>query len=274
MIKKLEEEFDIPLFYRSADGLELTEYGELLKNYCISILEQYQLIFDKIRLLKDNSRVNLSVGYSEGIFNMLPKNFMSKFMMEYPNINITFKRYSDINCEQALLSREVDLCLCTAPYNNIMFRSLLHCKARIFAVIHKDHPLAAKESISLYDLQNERVIALNQDTKHYYPFMESLKAFGVYPKLFINPSETDIQFDLCNTNMAIGFFSGNHEHMPENVVLVRIRDLTVYSHYHILALHDINISDAMVNFTESVQKAIENGLNSESVKNAQIELNI
>ena len=256
-ISKLEEEFDAPLFNRTANGLELTEYGELLKSYGSTILEQYQLIVHQIRLSKNSNKETLSIGYAEGIFFMLPKNFISNFMGLHPDVNVIFKKYPDLKCEQALLSKEVDMCICTAPYNEKEFKSSLYCKAKIFAVINNRHPLSSCRSISLNDLKNERVIALSEDTKHYVPFTENLKSHGVIPKIFINPAEMNIQSDLCSANMAIGFFSGNREHMPANVTLLPVDDLNVYSNFHVLTLHSKKISQSMNDFTDSILTAIE-----------------
>lgn len=270
-ISKLEEEFDAPLFTRSVNGLELTEYGELLQSFGNSMLEQYQLIFHQMRLLKSSNKKTLSIGYAEGIFFMLPQNFTSNFMKAHPDINVIFKKFPDTKCEQSLLSKEVDICICTAPYNEKEFHSSLYCRAKIYAVINKEHPLSSYESISLNDLKNERIIALSEDTKHYLPFTQKLKEFGVIPKIFINPSEVSIQSDLCSANMAIGFFSGNPEHMPKNVKLVPIRDLDVYSNFHILTLNSIAITDSMECFSDSIQSAIEEGLNHDKEQNAWIE---
>lgn len=256
-ISKLEEEFDAPLFNRNAGGLELTEYGEILKNYAITTLEQYHLTIHQIRLAKNTSKETLSIGYAEGIFFMLPKNFISNFMSSHPEVNVIFKKYPDMKCEQALLANEVDMCICTAPYNEKEFRSSLYCRAEIFAVINNQHPLSSCDFICLSDLKNERVIALSEDTKHYVPFTDRLKSCGVLPKIFINPAEINIQSDLCSANMAIGFFSGNREHMPSNVSLVPVRDLDVYSNFHVLTLNGKEITKSMEQFTDSIQEAME-----------------
>lgn len=262
-ISKLEKEFGSTLFDRTTNGLELTECGEILKSYGTNIIEQYQMIVHQMRILKSSTKESLSIGYAEGIFFMLPKNFISEFMIEHPDINIVFKRYPDKNCEQALLSKEVDLCICSAPYSESMFRSLFHSKSKIFAVINNENPLSSYDSISLNDLKNERVIALNKDTKHYGPFTENLREYGIFPKIFINPAEMNIQSDLCSANMAIGFFSGNPEYMPKNVKLVPVKDLSVSSQFHVLSMHDNTITKSMDCFIESIKDSIETGFNND-----------
>lgn len=256
-ISKLEEEFDAPLFKRTANGLETTEYGELLKVYGSGILEQYNLIIHQIRISKNSNKETLSVGYAEGIFFMLPKNFISNFMSSHPNVNVIFKKYPDLKCEQSLMSGEVDICICTAPYNEKEFKSSLYCKTEIFAVVSNSHPLSACDSISLKDLKNDRVIALSEDTKHYGPFTDKLKSYGVIPKIFINPAEMNIQSDLCSANMAVGFFSGNREHMPTNVSLKPVKDLNVYSNFHLLTINGKEITQSMDDLIDSIQDSIE-----------------
>ena len=59
--------------------------------------------------------------------------------------------------------------------------------------------------------------------------------------------------------------------MPKNVKLVPLRDLNVYSNYHILTLKTTAISDSMECFSDSIQSAIEEGLNHDGEQNAWIE---
>ena len=273
IISKLEKELDVTVFERTATGLELTEYGKLLKNYAETTIEQHQSFLHQIKLLKNVNKEYLSIGYAEGIFFMLPHNFMSNFMLENPEISINFKRYPDMHCEQALLNKEVDLCFCSGPYNQQLFNSLLDCKAKIYAVMNIDHPLASKDSISLFDIKSERIIALNIDTKHYKPFTEYLKTFGIIPQVFINPAEADIQFDLCSANMAIGFYSGNTEHLPKNTVLIPVRDLNVYSNFNIITLPETVVTDAMKDFTNSIRNALITGLNKDGEINVSFKDN-
>ncbi|NTW73135.1 MAG: LysR family transcriptional regulator [Eubacteriaceae bacterium] len=259
-IINLETQLDVTLFNRTTNGLELTEYGKQFYNHATNILNEYQLMEQQIRLIKDNKRTSLHVGYAEGIFYMLPKNFISQFMLDYPEINIVFRRYPDKDCETAVISKEVDMALTTAPLERKELKSLLNCKAKVYAVINRNSPLAAKKNLTVYDLKKERIITLNEDTKYSHT-LDALTRYGIEPKLFINPSELAIQFDLCSANMAVGFFSGNPEHLPPNLTLKPIEEFDVSVEYSLVTLKETPVSEAMDSLTASIRQRIQEGLN-------------
>ncbi|MBF7097550.1 LysR family transcriptional regulator [Alkalibacter mobilis] len=257
-IKSLENEIGFPLFDRTTNGLVITEYGKQFKDHAMVILNEYQLMHQQIRLLSNNKKKSLYLGYAEGIFYMLPKNFISQFMLDYPDINIILKRYQDKECENAVLSKEVDLAFTTSPIIHSELKTLLKFRSEVYAVINKEHPLAAKESITINDLKRERIIALNTDTKCSLT-LNTLNSLGIEPKLFINPSELNIQFDLCSANMAIGFYSGNPEHLPQNLLLKPVTNFKVSDEYVVITLNETPVTDTMNYLMESLINSVNSG---------------
>ncbi len=158
-IAKLEAELEVPLFDRSDKQLELTDDGKKFLFYVEKGLHQLELGKKAISSSSpNNGTVRLSFIQSLGGY-FVPE-LLCEFREKYPNISFTLNQDDPVALGEQLRDGKTDLCLCSAmvPVERVGWMYL--CSEELYLVVHKDHPLAKKDRISLQDVEGEPFIVL------------------------------------------------------------------------------------------------------------------
>jgi DNA-binding transcriptional LysR family regulator len=76
-IKQMEDELGVPLFYRSPQGIELTEAGRVLQSSLRIYMNAYEHAIDSIKQLETSTKHNMSLGLPSAFNDVaLPENFL------------------------------------------------------------------------------------------------------------------------------------------------------------------------------------------------------
>lgn len=151
-IARLEEELGTPLFERRPRGMVLSEAGRMLAEHARRSLLETERVVGEIRGLSEGGRATIRVASSEGLApDFLPQVF-AHFLRTYPQTHFQLDVSAPSVATQRVREGTADIALCfsVAPEKEIA----VHCSQRapIFALMRRDHPLAARESLSLRDL--------------------------------------------------------------------------------------------------------------------------
>lgn len=217
IIINLEQELQIPLFYRTANGLTLSEYGELLlekAKYIISELEGIENYFTNL----NNITGQIKLASSYGVIAAFSPEFLLDFRKRIPNISLKWWEYSDLRAENAVLNGEADCGLIKGPINNEQLYSKLIASYKVMLLVPKNHPLANKKSISLKELKNEKIIIENSEFKIYHNFNDACKKSGFTPSIVFETTELSLAHKLCQRGMGLAVtvdFAVKDMPMPE-----------------------------------------------------------
>ncbi len=114
-IKKLESELNVPLFYRTVSGMELTNYGKELFTY---VEKSFNNLFTaERRLIEDTTleKGRLSIGMPSNVGSFYLFDKIMNFHKEYPAIEITIMTGSTTKLLELLDSHIVDFIIDTEP---------------------------------------------------------------------------------------------------------------------------------------------------------------
>jgi DNA-binding transcriptional LysR family regulator len=106
-IKALEDELEVPLFYRNPKGIELTEFGAILEAAAKSYINQHEHIIETIRQHKEKTKPHISIGMANGLDQLLPPNFLSTFIVEHPDISLNIMNFIEDACQQSMLENKL-----------------------------------------------------------------------------------------------------------------------------------------------------------------------
>ncbi len=155
-ISALEHELDIKLFNRSTQSVTLTPAGEMFKERISALVEDYDDICSRMRILKSgySSRLRISVPYyaMNDYLGSTPERFSSR----YPEIKLQYIIGDPNEAFEALVEEKVDLAI-TASYpmpNMVGLEKRDMFEEGLGVLINKDDPLAGKSELSLTDLKN------------------------------------------------------------------------------------------------------------------------
>lgn len=151
-IAKLEEEVGAALFERRPRGMVLSDAGRLLAAYAQRSLLDAERVTEEIRGLSNGGRATIRIASSEGVAaHFLPQVF-AHFLKTHPATHFQLDVSAPTVATQRVREGTADIAVCfsIAPEKDI--NVLYSQRAPIFALVRRDHPLAARESISLVDL--------------------------------------------------------------------------------------------------------------------------
>ncbi|CAM5434449.1 HTH-type transcriptional regulator gltC OS=Afipia felis OX=1035 GN=gltC_2 PE=3 SV=1 [Afipia felis] len=150
-LRALESNLGVQLIDRNAPGVELTFAGR-------QVLPHARDVFSALNLVQSAARsgAKLETGIlrlgSFGLtasLKLLPP-ILDTFRRRYPGIEVQFIERTDLEIEQALLDRKIEIGIVTLP--NDKFDTQILATDELVAVLPAAHDLAAHETVTLRDL--------------------------------------------------------------------------------------------------------------------------
>lgn len=152
-IRQLEYELGATLFERDSHSVSLTENGEKLLPLARKTLTDAAECASQIRDINEMLTGELNIGVTYSFAPILTET-VSNFVKAYPGVKLNVSSKSMNELMEDLRKREVDFVLAYKPfeaYDEIDSRPLF--SDDLAAIMHKSHPLASRESLTLEDLR-------------------------------------------------------------------------------------------------------------------------
>ncbi|ASK79347.1 hypothetical protein CF386_09805 [Paraphotobacterium marinum] len=107
-ISKIEDEYNIKLFQRVKQRIQLSKEGKILLEKCINLRNEFEYTKSLLRGVHTKPEGNLNIVVEPGIAKTFIYPFLINFFKKYPHINLIFKTYKS-NVNYALESVDVFL---------------------------------------------------------------------------------------------------------------------------------------------------------------------
>jgi len=159
-IRDLEEELGVALFRRTAKSVTLTEPGKVFLNEARAVLLRAETAVEAVRAAAHGDQGSLRIGYAPSLTARILPAALRAFETASPGVRVSLHDLSSEECLQRLAARELDLAL-TVPADPSVMRGLLFeelIRYPICCALAVTHPLAAKRSLRLEQLQAEKFI--------------------------------------------------------------------------------------------------------------------
>ncbi|MCQ2154059.1 MAG: LysR family transcriptional regulator [Bacteroidales bacterium] len=157
-IKQLEDELGSELFVRSSHKVSLTEAGAEMLPLAQNTLEDSAECFQRITDLKKGVSGTLNIGLTTSFRGIL-NNALKIYLKEYPNVKLQIVYHSIGELISMLKEHEIDFFIAfksAVLYDEIDTFPLVD--SELCAVMSKDHPLAGRETLTLQELERQRII--------------------------------------------------------------------------------------------------------------------
>jgi DNA-binding transcriptional LysR family regulator len=250
-IKELEEELEVPLFFRTHHGIELTEFGEILKNEAKPYIDQYNHILDTIKQMKEKTKSYVSIGIVNGLNDILPLNFFKTFMDTHNDISLNLMSFTDDECQDAIEDHNLQMGLSPAPVDTNRFESRFNKKSKIALIAGKGHRLSGCRSIKMQELKNEEVIILNNNKY----LMDVCNRNKVRSIIHLKASEISLIYELCSTNRIVAFWADSIYRFP-GLAHIQIEDIELYREYHLIVNKHVYINGAAEQFIAYAEREL------------------
>ena len=162
-ISALERRFKSLLIERSKKNFRLTPEGEVFYDYSKRILATCDGLFSKLQEIEDVISGNIRVAtiYSIGLHVLPP--YVTKFMKNYPTVNVHVEYRRDNQVYENVLGNVVDLGLVAYPTRDSRLEIVPLRKDRLVLICHPQHEFAKRKSVKVKALSGQKFINFEHD---------------------------------------------------------------------------------------------------------------
>jgi DNA-binding transcriptional LysR family regulator len=163
-VRRLEEEVGAPLFDRSQKTPTLTEAGEVIHDYAQRILalrDQARASVAELRTLK-RGRVRVGANESTSLY-LLPQIILA-YRESHPDVKVEIYRHVSERLPREVLERSVDFALLAFEPDDRDLESFPVLRDELVLILHPEHALAGRDSVTVEELGRESFLAHNVRT--------------------------------------------------------------------------------------------------------------
>jgi len=148
---------------RKKRPIELTQAGQLFYKAAKDILDRYEQLKSELNTLKTSvdARINVAAIFSIGMHSL--PDYVKKFMLRYPNVNVHIEYLNADKIYELVLSGEVDIGIVAVPKKDRRLEVYDFEEELLVLACSPKHPLAAQSEADIHKLQFERFIAFEQE---------------------------------------------------------------------------------------------------------------
>lgn len=229
-MKRLEEEFQVPLFIRSKNKLELNENGKLAAEKAHKILSDTREMVQLIRSV-DRERHTVSIGSCAPV----PAFTLSQRATSlYKGLTITSELKSNDELIQGLHNDKYHLIVLPYRPDDKDYVIKPYGTEKLYLVLPKEHPLADRESILLHEVDGENML-LFSDIGFWHDIVTSHLP---HSRFLIQTQRYD--FNELTRSSVLPFFATDitlrFSDIPDGRVAVAIADADAAATYYVVCL--------------------------------------
>ena len=207
-IQTMEKELGIKLFDRTTRSCTLSEYGRIFLPYAKQIVElQYQYrtaIFNEQRSLQGNVRIG-------SIPMMVPYGITDtfvRFMKDNPSLTLDVIEADSADLTSMLKDGQCDFAFMRElPREENEFNTLHFSADNLAVIMKKTDPLAAQETVALFQLKDRPLLLLSPTTMMYKLCVSECRRSGFEPNVVMNASRANSLLKMIRSGMGLGILT-------------------------------------------------------------------
>lgn len=202
-IKSLEQKLSVPLLIRTPNGVEPTPYGKFLYDRSARLLLEWDAITMEMERMSQMERGFLRLCSAYGILRILSPDFILDFQKQFPEVNIEYIEFPDLQVDSELEHGNCDVAFHVAGEVNEAFYRVPMFSSNISLLIYEDHPLADLNIISFADLRNELFIIESRAFQINGMFRRKCNEAGFEPNVIFQTSGFGLCHKLCQQKRGL-----------------------------------------------------------------------
>lgn len=205
----MENDLGVKLFYRTKQGLILTQEGTVLQKKAVHIIEELESINGD--LLRDagntaataDEKKKIYLEMTNGEIEYFGLDRMQLFMDANPSVEVIVNECSGHEIQKHVLDGEVDIGLCEGPINNHLFHGTFLHYCRHCLVINKSNPLSKRPFLTFRDLKGENLIFNSKAFAAYNNNMNRCLKAGFAPQIAYHSANLENAHLMASRGMGI-----------------------------------------------------------------------
>ena len=151
-IRQLEEHFNTRLFDRAHNRINLTEAGQLVKNYADKIIMLYNEMDNEVRTLTGDVQGPLVVGASTTIGEYFIPAVIGAYQSTFPHVKVRLNVANTNGVIHMVENNQIDIGIVEGPVTNKNLITDIIWDDELAVICSVDHPLTSKKRINPEEL--------------------------------------------------------------------------------------------------------------------------
>ena len=203
VVKNLEQELNIKLFYSSERKTKLTDEGRVFLQKAQKLVEDFNELLETTCKNEKIEKGHIALGIPPIVGSCYLSDLVIKFQKEYPNIDISITEKGANGLQQDVFLGVLDMGCIMMPIFSNQFEITPIFEDRNVVLVNKEHPLSDRKSVSLSELHNETFLTFNEDFTLYHQILTSCREHGFEPNIAVTSSQWDFLVELVSQNFGI-----------------------------------------------------------------------
>ncbi|GEK34989.1 LysR family transcriptional regulator [Kurthia sibirica] len=225
VVKQLENELKTILIDRSQRISVLTDAGEVVYEHALKIIQmvdEVHLVLDDLENLKKGQ---IKIGMPPLIGILFFPEIMLAFQKKYPDITITLDEIGANIVKERVFNGQLDGGFVMLPAHEEDFDLLPFTTETVQLIVHKEHPLAQRKSVTMHDLKEEKMLLFSDDFTLHDRILAECQHAGFEANIAFISSQWDFISQMVEHNLGIALFPQSIA-KKANTQLINIIDVT------------------------------------------------
>ncbi|MBC6007831.1 LysR family transcriptional regulator, partial [Bacillus pumilus] len=189
MVKNLEDELEVQLFYRNGRQVEMTDAGQTMYTQASEITQSFQNLTSELNDLMNVKKGHIRIGLPPMIGSSFFPNVMGEFRQQYPDVTFQLVEHGSIKVEEGVEDGSLDIGVIVLPANDKIFHTYTIIKEDMKLVTHPSHPMAGRDKVDLADLKEESFIFFREDFVLHSRILNECMNAGFRPNVIYETSQ-------------------------------------------------------------------------------------
>lgn len=183
LLAQLERDVGFELFHRDRGRLLLTADGLLLHQEVERALDNVDRVQSLARDISDFSVGHLRLVAPPSFLEAILPDMIGRFLEQYPQVHLSIDSHGVEVAKAMIASRAVNAGFVKLPHNREDLRTETVLVSESACVLPRDHPLAARETVSAADMRGLPLILLGQGQRFRAQVEAAFAEVGVVPRV-------------------------------------------------------------------------------------------
>ena len=219
-IKNLERDLGFQIIERNTRNSRLTEAGEVLYGRAIHLLSEMAIVKKEMEEVKLIGKGELQIGMIESVKYWIPK-VISRYNKNFPDMHIRLMEVLGGDAvKNSLKKYQTHAIITNQQIKEVDIETVPLYKERLVLVLHENHPLAARESITLKELEQDSFIISTEGFQTREDILHAFELEGIVPTIKYEIERFETALSLVSENLGIALIPENYLQGPYDFSII------------------------------------------------------